>query len=440
MLQVVADILRRRGTEGWLVGGSVRDLELCRFSSSAREPVDLDIVVADDPRAVARELARSLDIPWFPLSERHAAYRVMGGEGHVDVAGVRGDGILSDLAERDFTVNAMALSLAHVSPRRGLTAVDPEGLVDPFGGLRDLELRRLAAVSDHIFADDPLRMMRAVRFHHVLGLELDEPLCDAIRAQAHLLARTAAERVSAELALTLAEGRTAEALDCWERLGLLRMVLPEISPASVATVRQTMACLDRLLDSPASWWPDGAEPPVERLARPVDGALSRPVALRLAALTHRLSPDDAARAGKRLKLSADAVSLLVTVARFLGAGSQPAWPALPPSGPPGREAVLFMWRSAPWEPEVVLLAAAAEGELPMPQPARSLLQLWAERSRGHQPPLPVDGESLMRHLSLSSGPKLGAVLREVRLAWEAGEISSLPEVLARAEACSACES
>jgi|WetSurMetagenome_2_1015567.scaffolds.fasta_scaffold10297_3 tRNA nucleotidyltransferase/poly(A) polymerase len=440
MLQVVADILRRRGTEGWLVGGSVRDLGLGRFSSPAREPVDLDIVVADDPRAVARELAKRLDVPWFPLSERHAAYRVMGGEGHVDVAGVRGDGILSDLAERDYTVNAMALSLAQVSPRGGLTDVDPAMLVDPFGGLRDLEQRRLAAVSDHIFADDPLRMMRAVRFHHVLGFELDEPLCETIRAQAPLLAVTAAERVSAELALTLTEGRTEEALDCWERLGLLRVVLPEIPPASVGAVRQTLACLDRLLHSPASWVPEGAELLAERLARPVDGALSRPVALRLAALTHRLSPDEATRAGKRLKLSADAVSLLVTVARFLGEGSRPAWPALPPSGPPGREAVLFMWRSAPWEPEVILLAAATEGDTEVPQPARRLLQLWGERSRGQQPPLPVDGESLMRHLSLSSGPRLGAVIREVRLAWEAGEISTLPEVLARARSCSACES
>ena len=329
----------------------------------------------------------------------------------------RGEGILSDLAERDFTVNAMALPLAHVSPRRGLTAIDPEALVDPFGGLRDLELRRLVAVSDHVFADDPLRMMRAVRFHHVLGLELDEPLCEAIRAHAHLLAGTAAERVSAELALTLAEGRTAEALDCWERLGLLRVVLPEVPPTSVAAVRQTLACLDRLLDSPASWWPDGAEPPAERLARPVDGALSRPVALRLAALTHRLSPDEAARAGRRLKLSADAVSLLVAASRFLGAGSQPAWPAVPPSGAPGREAVLFMWRAAPWEPEVILLAAAAEGDLPVPQPARRLLQLWAERSRGHQPPLPgrrrephAAPESLRRAEAGSGAPRGAAGL------------------------------
>ena len=65
MLQVVADILRRRGTEGWLVGGSVRDLELGRSSSPAREPVDLDIVVADDPRAVARELAGVSTFPGF---------------------------------------------------------------------------------------------------------------------------------------------------------------------------------------------------------------------------------------------------------------------------------------------------------------------------------------------------------------------------------------
>jgi tRNA nucleotidyltransferase/poly(A) polymerase len=117
MLQALTEVLQRRRTEGWVGGGSVRDLELGRSSP------DLDLVVAADAATVAREAARLLKVPCFALSERHSAYRVMGCDGHIDVAALRGKGIVDDLAERDFTVNAMAIPLS-------------EGdTVDPFGGL-----------------------------------------------------------------------------------------------------------------------------------------------------------------------------------------------------------------------------------------------------------------------------------------------------------------
>jgi hypothetical protein len=216
-----------------------------------------------------------------------------------------------------------------------------------------------------------------------------------------------------------------------------------------------LARLDRMLESPGTFFPGLADRLSDRLARPVDGALSRPVALRLAALTASLGPEAAAQAGRRLKLSGDVVSLLTTAAGVLGARSSFAWPSLPPAGPPGREAVLFMWRSAPWEPEVVLLAAAgdvvpadagaaqAELERRLPQtlePARALLRLWMDRLDGCPPPLPIDGTVLMERLGLPSGPRLGAVLREVRLAWEAGEISTVDQAMRVARSCSACES
>ncbi len=172
-LQVVADILRRRQTLGWLVGGSVRDRELGCLSP------DLDIVVLGDAAAAARELARQLKAPWFVLSERHPAYRIMGPDGCIDVAPVKGGDIFADLAERDFTVNAMAVPLGGTD------------IIDPFGGLEHIRQRRLVTVSDRVFRDDPLRMMRAAHFHHVLGLEIDAGLAAAVRGQAPLLAATA---------------------------------------------------------------------------------------------------------------------------------------------------------------------------------------------------------------------------------------------------------
>ena len=210
MLRTVAAVLRRHGVQGWLVGGTVRDRELGCYSP------DIDLAIAGDASSVARETAAALGAPWFALSERHGAYRVVGQKGHLDLAAVRGNGILADLALRDFTVNAMALS------------VEGGDLLDPFGGRADLQERRLTAVSDRIFTDDPLRLMRAARFSHTLGLRLNADLRRAVCAQAGELRRAAPERVTTEMTLTLVAGRAGDAARLWRELGLLRVVIPEL--------------------------------------------------------------------------------------------------------------------------------------------------------------------------------------------------------------------
>ncbi|HZB85599.1 MAG TPA: hypothetical protein VE289_03450, partial [Gaiellaceae bacterium] len=142
------------GEEAWIVGGAVRDELL------GREVVDLD-VACSDPKAAARAYARRSQGAPFPLSERHGAWRVaLDGGFTVDFTPLP-DGIVQDLATRDFTINAIAMPLAGGDP------------VDPFGGLTDLEARRLSAVSPSIFEDDPLRLLRAVRLEEELDVELD---------------------------------------------------------------------------------------------------------------------------------------------------------------------------------------------------------------------------------------------------------------------------
>jgi hypothetical protein len=447
MLQTVADILRSRAVSGWLVGGSVRDRELGRPSP------DLDLVVAADPAAVAKDIARAFGSPWFTLSERHGAYRVIGPEGHIDVAAVRGTGILDDLAQRDFTVNAMAV------------AVEGGDLIDPHGGLAHLREGRLVAVSEHIFTDDPLRLMRAARFCHVLGLALDPALAAAARAQAPLLARAAPERVAVEMVLTLAAGRAGDAARLWADLGLLQVVLlgpagtsaggpagttePGAVPADAATpggaqwdLQPVLSLLDRLeaiLAGPAAWFPEAAEALAARLAEPVDGAMERPVALRLAGMVWGTAPAQITAVGSRLHFSSAMNSLLARVAHMGGdRGTPPPAPVSPAR--PGRPAILYLWAAAPWEPEVIVLATAAEaaggaadeGQAAPSGSARALMALWACRASGGVPPPPVDGETLMRELGLVPSPRLGAALRAARLAWEAGEATERDHALAAA--------
>jgi poly(A) polymerase len=426
MLEAVSELLRSRRIEGWLVGGSVRDRELGRYSP------ELDLVVAADAAVVAREIAKILDAPWFTLSERHGACRVMARDGHVDVATLRGESIRDDLAQRDFTVNAMAVPLSGEEIAGPLGANE---IVDPFDGLAHLRKKRLVAVSDHIFEDDPLRLMRAARFAHVLGLELDAPLAQAVRAEAPALTRAASERVVTEMVLTLVEGRAAEAVRRWCDLGLLEVVLREVAGEKrLAPALALLERLDDVFERPGDWFPNGGGVLLERLDRPVAGAVARPVALRLAALLHRLSAGEASEAGRRLKLSGEMVELLQAAAGYFRGGCN-----LPP-GPAGRPAVLFLWGASPWEPEVILLAAASiaatmpEADLPALEdalgPAREMMALWAGRATRGVPPLPLDGTALMDELGLSPGPLLGRVLREARLAWEAGEAPTREDVLA----------
>lgn len=403
-LRVVAAVLRQHGAEGWLVGGSVRDRELGRFSP------DIDVVVTGDASAISRDVARLFGAPWFTLSREFGAYRVVGKNAHLDVAAVRGGDILADLAERDFTINAMALPVGGDS--------DEAGLIDPFGGRSDLAARRLKPVSDRIFADDPLRLMRAVRFAQVLGLDLDSRLVGMIEGSSSMLWRAAPERIAAEMLLTLGASRGGAAADGWRRVGLLGPLLPEVVESGGPDL-SLLRALDDIFAGLSRHFP-GAGALLERFAQPVDGAVDRAVAVRLAALFRGVAPEKAAVAARRLKLSNALVSLVQTVA---GMGCLP--------DRLGLEAILFLWEAAPWEPEVIILGTATASDF---EPARRLMSLWDERALSGPPQLPFDGNDLMEELDLEPGPLLGTALRAARLVWEAGEATTAEQALAAARA------
>src|SRR5688572_18661849 len=172
----------------WVVGGAVRDELL------GRPVLDLDVACAE-PRDAARRFARRFGGSVFPLSERHGAWRVVadGVEETVDFTPV-GDGIDVDLATRDFTFNAIAVEV-----RTGSTH-------DPFQGRPDLEAGVIRAVSDSVFVDDPLRLLRAVRFEDEFGFRMDPRTEELLRASAALVTEPAGERVLTELERLTAGG------------------------------------------------------------------------------------------------------------------------------------------------------------------------------------------------------------------------------------------
>lgn len=453
LLEALRAVLRERGGAGWLVGGTVRDRQM------GRPGTDVDVVVDDDPRAIAAAVAARSGLPWFALSREWGAYRVVGSPGHMDVAAMRGGSLAADLALRDFTVNAMALPAAGGA------------LIDPFGGRGHLEQRRLVAVSPRIFADDPLRLLRAVRLAHTLDLTLDPALRELARAEARRLRETAAERVLSEVVLTLSAGRSATAVERWADLGLLDVFLPEVtalhgvgqSPFHHLDVYghtlNTMERLDDLIEAPGAYFERSGELLAARLARPVDGVMPRPVALRVGALLHDVAKpqtralDDQGRVMfwghtelggpvaegicARLRCSVAATSLVRRVVeRHLALGF------LQHEDPPTpRSVVRYLWDAAPWEPEVIMVSVAdrlaTRGPRTEPRHlarhlavAGELMEGWRGRTLAGIPRPPVTGDDLMAELGLAPGPLVGRLVREVALAWESGEIAGRAEALA----------
>jgi tRNA nucleotidyltransferase/poly(A) polymerase len=265
--------------DAWLVGGSVRDLLL------GRRVVDVDLVVERDPAEAARSLARREGGASFPLSERHGAWRVVRDGSTVDITASRG-AVADDLGRRDFTINAMAVPLAGGE------------LLDPHGGRADLEAGRVRAVSEQVFADDPLRLLRLARLAHELGFTVDPESERLARRDAHLAARPSGERVLTEIRRLLEPDHPDDGIRLLDRLGVLDVVLPEAaamrgvgqSPFHHLDVfEHTLGVLDAAADISAH-----PEHYLRAAAAPVAGALTADVGndftghtgLRLAALFH----------------------------------------------------------------------------------------------------------------------------------------------------------
>ncbi|SCX59009.1 poly(A) polymerase [Klenkia marina] len=233
VLGLVGERFTAAGHEVHLVGGSVRDALLAAGSGAAR-PGDLDLTTSATPEQTLAVLDGLAGSTW----NTGIAFGTVGAEvrgERLEITTFRADrydresrnpevawgaSLVDDLARRDFTVNAMAVSLG---PDRTVT--------DPFGGLGDLLAGRLRTPGrpEDSFADDPLRMLRAVRFVAQLGLTPAPEVVAAMTAQAPELGRITAERVQHEFSRTLLNDSPRAALDFLVSTGLADVVLPELS-------------------------------------------------------------------------------------------------------------------------------------------------------------------------------------------------------------------
>jgi poly(A) polymerase len=232
LAQAAADL----GVRAWAVGGYVRDRQL------GREHREIDIVVEEGRGPeLAAHFARLTGSAPPVVFERFGTAQVMWGERPIEFASARAEsyrddsrkpdvqaaGVDEDLRRRDFTVNALLM--------------DFEGRVEDRlrTGLADLRARILRTPLDPVatFSDDPLRMLRAVRFAAQLDFELDPALLPAMRALADRLRPpvVSVERIADELRKMLVSERPSKALELLDAGGLLPGVLPELAACKGVT-------------------------------------------------------------------------------------------------------------------------------------------------------------------------------------------------------------
>ena len=235
----ISEAADRLGKECYVVGGYVRDIFLERPSN------DIDVVVVGSGIAVAEELKRMLGrkahLSVFKnFGTAQVKYHQKGTEYEVEFVGARKesyshdsrkpiveDGTLEDdQNRRDFTINAMAICLNKA--RFG-------ELVDPFNGLADLEDGIIATPlePDITFSDDPLRMMRCVRFATQLNFQIEDVTFEALERMADRIKIVSGERIKDELNKIMMAPHPSIGFEYLQRCGLLQIILPELSALDI---------------------------------------------------------------------------------------------------------------------------------------------------------------------------------------------------------------
>ena len=230
IFHVLAEIAEENNIETYVIGGYVRDLLLHRPSQ------DIDIVVQGNGIALAEATAQKLGHLKVSVFKNFgtAMFRYKGTE--IEFVGARKESYRSDsrkpLVEagtidddqkrRDFTINALAISL---------NKKDYGRLVDPFKGLQHLQERLIKTPLEPgiTFSDDPLRMMRAIRFATQLNFKIEENTFKAIRANKDRLTIISTERIMDEFNKIMLSPEPSRGIFLLEETGLLEMFFPELT-------------------------------------------------------------------------------------------------------------------------------------------------------------------------------------------------------------------
>ena len=231
--KIVFDLSTESNIKSYLVGGCVRDLML----NPSADSIDIDIMVEGDGISFAKLLAKKMNVPKVVPFPKFATAKIPYHEYEIEIASARLESydkssrnpssiqisnIQDDLLRRDFTINAMSISLNENNFGE---------FFDPFNGMEDLknEILKTPLNPDNTFSDDPLRMMRACYFASKLSLEIEPECLLSIQNNSERISIVSQERITNELFKILGTDRPSIGLNILQQSGLMEYVFPEIS-------------------------------------------------------------------------------------------------------------------------------------------------------------------------------------------------------------------
>ncbi len=475
LLTKVSNFLTKLDIQSYVVGGFVRDVLL------GRDTADIDIVVAADALEIAPKVANTLDGKYVLLDKANRVARVAlanketpstKGQWQLDFSTLKSN-IEQDLAQRDFTIDAMAADLSQL----GENHADSQ-LIDPFHGWDDLRQGVIRTVSDTAFQSDAARLLRAVRLAAELEFSITKETEALIQRYSHLIASVAGERVREELLQLLAIPRTEQLLPYLDQLGLLTAMIPELAQTKgVEQPRehfwdvfdhtiQTVIAVDFLLRQGA-WEYAGEEALAgvpwsavlaEHFDLEVSSGSTRRLLLKLAALLHDIAKPQAkavdtdgrmrflghAQEGatiassilERLRFSTKEVKLVEIMVRHHLRPMQMSHDELP-----SRKAIYRYFRDS-GEAGIDILFLSLADHLATRGPQLNIAH-WQEHAQIVEyvlaqrfqeeslvvPPKLVDGHDLINIFAISPGPEIGELLEAVREAQASGELTTREEAL-----------
>ncbi|MEO6520481.1 MAG: HD domain-containing protein [Mucilaginibacter sp.] len=228
IFNIISKAAGKTGVHAYVIGGFVRDLFLQRPSK------DIDIVVVGNGIAFAEQVAAQLKVP-VSIFKNFGTAMLRYHDLEIEFVGARKESYRSDSRKpivengtleddqkrRDFTINALAIAL------------HPENygqLVDPFGGVADLEAKLIRTPLDPVetFSDDPLRIMRAIRFATQLNFQIDDTAIQAIKANTHRIKIVSQERITDELNKIILSPKPSIGFELLFDTGLLKVIFPQM--------------------------------------------------------------------------------------------------------------------------------------------------------------------------------------------------------------------
>ncbi len=265
IFQSISKVAAAMNIEAFAVGGFVRDLLL------DRESKDLDIVVSSRGLEFAEQLSKELDATDVHLFKNFGTAQFICGSLEIEIVGARKESYRShsrnpkvengtlqeDRERRDFTINTLSISLS--SSNFG-------ELIDPFNGLNDLENKRIITPLDPAttYSDDPLRMMRAIRFASQLGFQIEENSLKAIESQRDRISIISQERITDELNKIINSPKPSIGFKLLLNTKLLHLIFPKMVELCGVDTRNgvshkdnfyhTLQVLDNVADRSDNLW------------------------------------------------------------------------------------------------------------------------------------------------------------------------------------------